>query len=163
MPVEVYFSLGSNLGDRAANLETALGMMDSFFSRHYDRLSGFVETAPWGFDSDDMFLNCAVCYTLDMDCLSVLDICKKIEVMMGRSVHCPEFDSTGRRIYRSRIIDIDILFYGDREIATARLTVPHPLMAERDFVMVPLREIASEDIMDSFPGIFSGTSSASRV
>lgn len=163
MSVEVYFSLGSNLGDRAANLETALGMMDSFFSRHYDRLSGLLETAPWGFDSEDMFLNCAVCYSLDMDCGSVLDICKKIEVLMGRSVHCPEYDSSGRRIYRSRIIDIDILFYGDSRIDTDRLKVPHPLMTERDFVMVPLREIASGKIRDSFPGIFSGTSSASRI
>ena len=153
--MEVYFSLGSNLGDRESNIRKALELMDGAFGVHYDALSTLLETEPWGFDSDDFFLNCAVRYILDLPCQEILSKCKMIEIMMGRSVHCPEFDSSGRRIYRSRIIDIDILFYGEHEIRTDSLVVPHPLMSQRDFVMVPLSEIVSNRIRKAFPDIFT--------
>ena len=65
-----------------------------------------------------------------------------------------KFNSEGKRLYHSRIIDIDILFYGTENIRTERLTVPHPLMKERDFVMIPLRQIADSKIISSFPDIF---------
>ena len=72
---------------------------------------------------------------------------------MGRSGG-PEWDAEGRRIYHDRPIDIDILFWGCRRIRTKRLTIPHPLMAQRDFVMTPLREIADGHILRAFPEIF---------
>lgn len=155
---EVYFSLGSNLGDRQQNIFRALDMLDVELGCHYDALSGIIETEPWGFDAEEMFLNCAVRYIFagNMACQEVLSACKKVEVLMGRSVHCPEFDSAGKRIYRSRIIDIDILFYGEHRIDAENLKVPHPLMREREFVMVPLGEIASPGIRTAFPEIFSG-------
>ena len=97
--VEVYLGLGTNIGDRKANLDEALDRLDTLLGCHYSALSGFVETEPWGFFSDGKFLN--------------------------------------------RIIDIDILMIGDWIIDEPDLKVPHPLMRERDFVMIPLRQIAS--------------------
>lgn len=158
--MEVYFSLGSNLGDRESNIHKALELMDGAFGVHYDALSSLLETEPWGFDSDDLFLNCAVRYILDLPCQDILSKCKMVEIMMGRSVHCPEFSSDGKRIYRSRIMDIDILFYGEHRIDTDSLKVPHPLMVQRDFVMVPLGEIVSDRIRKAFPDIFPTDSTA---
>lgn len=152
--MEVYFSLGTNLGDREDNIRRALELMDEAFGVHYDALSGMVETEPWGFESEDLFLNCVVRYMLDEPCRKILSECKKIEMLMGRSVHCPEFYETGTRIYRSRIIDIDILFHGEHRIDTDVLKVPHPLMKHREFVMVPLGEIVSEGMRKAFPDIF---------
>lgn len=136
---DVYFSLGSNMGDRKENLLKALVKMDSAFGVRYSRLSSFLETESWGFDADP-FINCAVMYRMEADPFDVLDICKQIEKEMGREENV-EYDSEGRRIYHSRVIDIDILYFGDRKIDSARLTIPHPLIAERDFVKIPLAEI----------------------
>ena len=73
----------------------------------------------------------------------ILEICKDIEKRLGR-VGEPEYDAEGKRIFKSRPIDIDILLFGDSRIDCPELTVPHKLMYERDFVMVPLREIAGQ-------------------
>ena len=72
---------------------------------------------------------------------------------MGRT-DPPEYDADGRRIYHSRIIDIDILFYGKEVIETEELTIPHPRIAERDFVKKPLKEIAKKSFREAFPEIF---------
>ena len=72
----------------------------------------------------------------------ILEICKDIERRLGRTGE-PEYDAEGQRIYRSRPIDIDILLFGEHKIDCPELTVPHKLMYERDFVMVPLKEILS--------------------
>lgn len=147
MTVDVYFSLGSNVGDRIGNLETALKMMDEAFGVRYSRLSSFIETEAWGFVSEK-FMNCAVLYRLertsepsDIQAHGILDAVKSIERAMGRTGSV-QFDGEGRRIYHSRIIDIDILLFGDEEIRMPDLVIPHALMTKRDFVMVPLREIA---------------------
>lgn len=144
--MNVYFSLGSNIGDREANIRTALAMMDEAFSVRYSALSSIIETEAWGFRSSP-FLNCAVLYELDFDsenienqALELLDKLKAIEEAMGRSENI-EHDAEGRRIYHSRIIDIDILLIGSEKISHPRLSVPHPLMYEREFVMLPLGEI----------------------
>ncbi len=86
--------------------------------------------------------------------LALLDTVKEIETAMGR-VQNVQYDAKGRRVYHSRIIDIDILFIGLQRFAMARLVVPHPLMAQRDFVMCPLREIAAPELMSAFPEIFA--------
>ena len=136
---KVYFSLGSNLGDRQRNLERALELMDAAFGRHYLRVSPFLETEAWGFEGEP-FLNCAVVYELEDEPERVLRRCKRIERRMGRRGR-PEYDAEGKRIYRSRIIDIDILLYGDRNVDTPSLAIPHPRMGERAFVQDTLKFI----------------------
>jgi len=157
--IPLYLSLGSNVGDREANLKEALERLDKTFLGGRDALSEILEFPSWGFESDD-FLNCVVRYRIPaagqspmLHALSILGVCKDIERSMGRKEDL-RFDETGKRIYSSRIIDIDIIFYGVARIDTDRLTVPHKLAGQRDFVMIPLLQIAENDVIDSFPEIF---------
>ena len=158
--VDVYLSLGSNLGDRRENLLRALALLDAALGRHYAAVSGFLETAPAGF-SGGMFLNAAVRYRLprpegdtEACCLDLLRRVKEVERTMGRT-DPPEYDAAGRRVYHSRIIDVDILFYGKETVDTAEITVPHKAMAERPFVLLPLREIATPSLRKAFPAFFT--------
>ena len=164
--VNVYFSLGSNLGDREKNITEALGRMDEAFGRHYEALSKIIETEPLGF-SGGKFLNAAVLYKIPALRLlrqaqqpqgsggpeKVLDTVKAIERSMGRT-DPPEYDAAGERIYHSRVIDIDILFYGRETIDTPRLMIPHKGIADRPFVMIPLLEIARPSLKKAFPEYF---------
>ena len=154
--MNLYLSLGSNLGDRKENIRKALEYLDVAFGVHYSALSEIIETEPWGFDSANGFLNCCVLYSLPkkMDGEAVLGICKETERSLGRE-GTVEFDGGGKRIYRDRTIDIDILFLGRERINRETLTVPHPLMRQREFVMVPLLEIARPSLRRAFPEIFS--------
>ena len=146
--VDLYLSLGSNQGDRQHNIENALSLLNIELKTPYKRLSSLHETEPWGFESDDKFLNAAVLYELSLtkgynpeaEGLMILEICKSVEKSLGRT-EGPEYDENGNRIYRSRPIDIDILLFGDNRIDCPELTIPHKLMWERDFVMIPLKEI----------------------
>ncbi len=146
----VYLGLGTNLGDRKSNLEKALLFLDEAFGRPRTAVSDFIETEPWGFDSDDKFLNAAVRYDLEMPAgqtpadfgHDILRICKEIERRMGRT-EAPEY-ADGQRIYKSRIIDIDILLIGNMAIDEPDLKVPHPLMLQREFVLKPLGQICPE-------------------
>ncbi len=158
--VNVYFSLGSNLGDREGNISEALGRMDAAFGRHHEALSRLIETEPMGF-SGGKFLNCAVLYRIPNHPapesvegpLHVLDTVKAIEREMGRT-DPPEYDGEGNRVYHSRVIDIDILFYGRERMDTLRLTIPHKGIADRPFVMIPLLEIARPSLKKAFPEYF---------
>ena len=153
MVVNVYFSLGSNLGDREANILEALRRMDEAFGVHYSALSSLIETEPMGF-SGGKFLNAAVLYRIPAESpLWTLYMIKSIEREMGR-MDPPEYDSEGKRVYHSRIIDIDILFYGREIIDIPELTIPHKGIADRPFVMVPLRQIARRSLRDAFPEYF---------
>lgn len=138
--MEVYFSLGSNLGNREENIERAIKKMCHAFETPFERCSSLYETEPWGFESDSNFLNCAIVFEIDKDPQVILSKCKEIEQNMGRE-EIVEYDEQGNRIYHSRIIDIDILLIGDMKIDTPELKVPHPLMYQRQFVMEPLNEI----------------------
>ena len=146
--VELYLSLGSNQGDRRLNIEHAISMLNIELKKPYKAVSSIIETEPWGFDSDEKFLNAVVLYELEMpkgynaeaEALMILEICKSIERKLGRT-GSPQFDADGNRVYTSRPIDIDILLFGDNKIDCPELTVPHRHMYDRDFVMVPLREI----------------------
>ncbi len=148
MKVELYLSLGSNTGDRKKNIGDALSLLNIELRTPYKAVSSFHETEPWGFESENRFVNAAVLYELDLkkgynpeaEGLMVLEICKDIERRLGR-MGVPQYDSDGNRIYTDRPIDIDILLFGDDSIDCEELTVPHRLMYERDFVMVPLKEI----------------------
>ena len=150
--VNVYFSLGSNMGDREGNISEALSRMDAAFGRHYEALSELIETEPMGF-SGGKFLNCAVLYRIPKEPLVILDTVKAIEREMGRT-DPPEYDGEGNRVYHSRVIDIDILFYGRERMDTPRLTIPHKGIADRPFVMIPLLEIAKPSLKKAFPEYF---------
>ncbi len=148
MKVDLYLSLGSNQGDRRQNIERAISMLNIELKTPYKAVSSLIETEPWGFDSDERFINAAVKYELELpegynpeaEGLMILEICKDIERRLGRTGK-PQYDEKGERIYTSRPIDIDILLFGDNKIDCEELTVPHKLMYERDFVMIPLDEI----------------------
>ena len=140
--------MGSNQGDRRKNIEDALSLLNIELGTPFKNVSSFMETEPWGFDSQEKFMNAAVLYELDMkkgynpeaEGLMILEICKDIERRLGRTGK-PQYDDNGGRIYTDRPIDIDILLFGDNRIDCEELNVPHKLMYERDFVMVPLKEI----------------------
>ena len=148
--VELYLSLGSNMGDRRRNIEDAISLLNIELKKPYKAVSSFYETDPWGFESDEKFINAAIMYELELpkgynpeaEGLMILEICKDIERKLGRKGQ-PQYDEAGERIYTSRPIDIDILLIGDDRIDCPELTVPHRLMYERDFVMVPLKEIVT--------------------
>ena len=139
------------MGDREANIETAISLLNIELKTPYKAVSSLLETEPWGFESDRKFLNAAVHYELrlkkgynpEAEGLMILEICKDIERRLGRTGGT-EYGEGGERIYHNRPIDIDILLFGDNKIDCPELTVPHKLMYERDFVMVPLREIAGQ-------------------
>lgn len=154
--IDVYLGLGSNEGDREANIRLALSMLDDMDGVSVVKVSDLIETEPWGFNADVKFLNCAaeVFVNEQVTPLSLLKECKRIEKSMGRD-EVIEFDSDGKRLYHSRPIDIDILLYGKQHIDNKILTIPHPLMAERDFVMIPLRQIVSEEETEAFPEVFN--------
>ena len=102
--------------------------------------SSFLETEPWGFESDNGFLNCVVAFDTELTPTELLDTTERIERELGRTVK-----STGGN-YHDRLIDIDILLYGNTVIESERLTIPHPLMHLRDFVLMPLAEIAPDTV-----------------
>ena len=130
----VFLSLGSNLGDRHATMRRAINLINDEVG-NVDRESSPLETEPWGFESENKFLNMCVRVSTTLSPEQVLDATQGIERRLGRTSK-----SVGG-LYHDRPIDIDILMYDDLHISTPRLTLPHPLMRERDFVMRPLREI----------------------
>lgn len=130
----VYLSLGSNIGQRRQTLQQAVRMIGEKVGT-VERVSHLIETEPWGFSSPHSFLNVCVCVLTEMDPHQVLALTQDIERCLGRKCK-----SVGG-VYHDRPIDIDILLYDDLHINTPDLVIPHPLMYQRDFVMVPLREI----------------------
>lgn len=156
--VDVYLGLGSNEGNRDLNLLKAVNLLDQAFGTHPERISKIVETPSWGFEGPD-FLNMCLLYriprkgTPEEQATEILRIAKDVEKAMGRTEEL-EFASDGSRIYHNRIIDVDILCYGAHVIKTEALTVPHPLIGQRDFVKKPLLEISKPEIRNAFPEIF---------
>lgn len=138
----VYLSLGSNLGNRHALLEQAIDMLQERVGSLV-ACSSFIETEPWGFDSDNRFLNAAVHFATALSPLDLLLATQQIEREMGRTTKSQD----GK--YHDRPIDIDILLYDELQLNetydigghSVSLILPHPLMHERDFVMIPLEAI----------------------
>ena len=152
----IYLALGTNKGDRLMQIKNALDALGEVLKTPPTALSDIVETPAWGFEGPD-FLNCVVYFDLPEGFLTptrLLNLTQRIERQMGRRGG-PEWDAGGHRIYHDRPIDIDILFWDTKRIRTTRLILPHPLMAQRDFVMIPLRQIADVEIMSAFPEIFA--------
>ncbi len=131
----VYLGLGTNLGDKVANLRAAVSQIEEKIGKVVS-LSSFYETAPWGFASEHTFLNAAACVDTSLSPLEVLRCTQEIERRLGRT------EKSEGGVYHDRIIDIDLLLYNKVVMHTPELVLPHPLMLERDFVMKPLVEIA---------------------
>ena len=133
-----YLGLGTNLGtDKAANLRQAVELLGEQ-AGHVLACSSFIETEPWGFESTNTFLNAVVAIDTPHTPHALLRITQAIERSMGRT------HKTVNANYTDRIIDIDILLYGNEVIRDAHLTIPHPLIMQREFVYRPLFEIAPE-------------------
>jgi 2-amino-4-hydroxy-6-hydroxymethyldihydropteridine diphosphokinase len=127
-----YLIVGSNLGDR--QIQLTLGR-ESLIARG-GSLTGFssiYETQPWGYDDQPWFLNQVLCLESNLDPMALLNVCKEIETQLGRL--------PGEK-WHARHIDIDILLAGDLVYMDGTLEIPHPQMQERNFVLVPLMEIA---------------------
>lgn len=140
---KLYLSLGTNLGDKEQNLRMAVDKINGRIGKVIS-LSAFYVTAPWGFDSDNSFLNAACCVETSFSVWEVLDTTRQIEQEIGRK------SKSVNRVYTDRLIDIDLLLYDDLIINTDKLTLPHPLMTRRDFVMKPLCEIAPDVVHPVF-------------
>jgi len=133
LPATIYLGLGSNLGDRMGSLTMALERLSQRVTIR--EISSVYETEPLGFKEQPLFLNAVVSAMTELDPFELLRFIKQIESDLGRK---PGFRNAPRPI------DIDILFYGDLVTQTPELTIPHPGVAERAFVLVPLVEIAPE-------------------
>ena len=139
MKKRIYLGLGTNLGDRQENLTRAIEAL-SLALGTCKAQSSFMETEPWGFESENGFLNCVVAFDTELTPTELLDTTERIERELGRTVK----STCGN--YHDRLIDIDILLYGNTVIESERLTIPHPLMHLRDFVLAPLAEIAPDTV-----------------
>jgi len=132
---KAYFSLGSNEGNRLHSLVKATKLIDKLVGKVL-QYSAVVETDPWGFDSETSFYNMAVVVETDYTPLQILARILDIEKSLGRLRH--------GKTYTNRIIDIDILFYGEEMINNESLTIPHPLLHKRMFVLQPLAAVAPD-------------------
>ncbi len=130
----VYLSIGTNLGDKAANAARALALINEQVGKVVRRSSDFV-SAPWGFVSENEFLNMVVAVETALRPVELLEATQRIERLMGRT------HKSVNGHYADRIIDIDILLYGAEKVDLPELKIPHPHIAERDFVYIPLAEI----------------------
>ena len=126
--------MGSNLGDRKENLACAIRLIGERVGKVL-RVSSFIETEPWGFESDNTFVNAVILCETTLTPRQVLRATQKIEREMGRKKKSTDGG------YADRCIDIDILLYDNLRVDEPDLQIPHPLMLKRDFVMIPLREI----------------------
>jgi len=129
----IFIGLGTNLRDRQTNLQIASGSLGPEIM--IQNCSSIYETPPWGYENQPSFLNQVLEVRTALEPLPLLAALKAIEAQMGRV-------KTIR--YGPRLIDLDILFYSQRILETDRLTVPHPQLQERAFVLVPLHEIAPD-------------------
>lgn len=147
--MRVFLGLGSNMGDRGKNLRKAIEAIEALPCTSVDAVSGIMETEAagnWDTTAENgpgRFLNCCVRIETAVPPHRLLAMIKKIEWEMGRKETGKRLNDKGERIYSDRPIDIDILLYGRRRISTPALQIPHPRMWERDFVMIPLGEIAA--------------------
>lgn len=152
---EIYLSLGSNLGDRQENLDRAIEMLSDALGMQPEAVSRVIETEPWGYDSENKYLNMCVLYSVALPddipaaaaARGLLYEAKRIEHWMGREKSGPG--------YEDRPIDIDILYFGDIVLNEEDLIIPHPHISERDFVKIPLREIAKPALRAAYPELFA--------
>ena len=131
--IRVFLGIGTNLGDRERNLQAALAILSQ--KMVILKESSIYQTAPWGYLDQPAFLNQVIEAQTDLSPLNLLGFLKDTEKVLGRQANFR---------YGPRLIDLDILSYGNRIIQTPRLQIPHPRIAQRAFVLVPLAEIAPD-------------------
>lgn len=129
-----FVGLGSNVGDRVEHVATAIWVLDELPGTDVVDTSAFYETAPWGGVDQRPFVNAVVRLRTDLSPEELLDELLATEEALGR-------DRATEVRWGPRVIDLDLLLHGDTEVAGERLTVPHPRLAERAFVLVPLMEV----------------------
>lgn len=132
----IILSLGTNIGDKEKNLNEAIWRISAFAK--ITRQSSMIETKPWGFESENTFLNMVIAIETTLSPLELLDATQATETEMGRT------EKSVDGVYHDRIIDIDIIAYDKIKMDTPRLTLPHPRAHLRDFVMIPLKELNLE-------------------
>jgi 2-amino-4-hydroxy-6-hydroxymethyldihydropteridine diphosphokinase len=137
---KVFLGLGTNLGNKLENLKSAINALCNIGCEKIDE-SFIYKSKPWGFNSNNSFLNCVVAVGTDLSAHDLLNACKKIELNLGRK---PK-QGNG---YESRIIDIDILYFDEMIINSKNLQIPHPLIKKRLFVMKPLLDIIDNNHVD---------------
>ena len=137
--MKLYISLGTNLGDKEQNLRMAVQKIEERIG-HVCALSAFYVTEPWGFESTHSFLNAALVVETELSSLAALHVTQEIEREIGRTMKSLD------GVYHDRLIDIDLLMYDDVVMNTSELTLPHPYLAERLFVLEPLEEIAPDAV-----------------
>lgn len=130
-----YLGLGSNLGDRLLFLRRAVEMLRNAEKIHVKKVSSMYETPPWGKTDQPAFINCVAEIEAELPPLQLLAFCQRIESALGR---------VRRERWGARTLDVDILYIPGFCIKSSELTVPHPYMLERSFVLAPLAEIAPE-------------------
>ena len=131
--VAIGFGLGSNIGDKPANIRTALALLEARGVAALTAVSTIYQTPPWGYLEQESFANACALASTSLDPVALLAAVKGIEADMGRV-------ETIR--WGPRLIDIDLLFYGDGSLSTPDLVLPHKELFNRAFVLVPLAEIA---------------------
>ena len=149
---QVYLGLGSNLGDREENLRKAIELIGLRIGEVL-RQSSFIETEPWGFESENKFLNAVILCETTLTPRQLLRATQRIERELGKKKshatkrsHNSSLLTIHYSLYHDRPIDIDILLYDDLTIDEPDLKIPHPLMHEREFVMKPLNEIREKEV-----------------
>jgi len=148
MSHRVYLGLGSNLGDREENIRRAVMLIGERVGEVL-RQSSLLETEPWSFESSNRFLNAVVCCETELTPHQLLSTTQQIERELGkRKKHATQRSQRSMfnvqsSMFKDRPIDIDILLYDDLTVDEPDLKIPHPLMYQRDFVMIPLREISA--------------------
>ena len=133
--IKLYLLLGGNLGDKGQVFKETTKLLNEKVGK-ITRQSHIYETEPWGFESSDLFWNQVLELAVLISPQEVLNSTQQIEHQLGRTRAAQHYDS--------RIIDIDILFYGDQIISLENLTIPHPRIQDRKFALVPLNEIAPD-------------------
>ena len=135
---KLYISLGANLGNKEETMHRAIALINERIGSVL-RTSSFIETEPWGFQSENTFLNAACLVETSLTPMQCLKETQKIERLLGRTTKSKNGE------YHDRPIDLDLLLYDNLEMHTPELTLPHPHMQERDFVMIPLKEIKEKN------------------
>ena len=142
----IYIGVGTNLGDRMANIERAAEEL-TLIGIQVNRSASVYETTPWGFDSEDLFLNTVFECSSPLDSMDCLKALQFVEKKLGRK-------KTLKEGYESRIIDLDILLFKDQQIALPDLTIPHPYITERQFVIGPMYELTNSYFFESLGSDF---------
>lgn len=143
MTNKAFISLGTNLGDRVKNINRAYSAIEKRVGEISLKSSLYV-TPPWGFDSDEEFVNSVVLLSTGLDAINLLNVLKQIENDLGRK------EKSVEGVYTNRLIDLDIIDFNGQIQTTEEIDLPHPRMHLRNFVIFPLEEIAPDWIHPKF-------------